>query len=76
MRVLGLFLVVCAFAAANAVPLTFNAATNHYGNPFDGACQSNEKNLTDIKGGENHITALIISTLPYTANTLISRIKT
>jgi hypothetical protein len=38
---------------ANTVLVDFIGATaaTHYGNPFDGACQSDEKNLTDITGG-------------------------
>lgn len=42
------FLVGLAIAHASPV---FTSAT-HYGNPYDGACLSGEKNITDLKGGD------------------------
>jgi hypothetical protein len=40
-----------ATSAALDLPLSSGAAATHYGNPFDGPCQSDEKNLTF---GDNH----------------------
>jgi len=50
MTSLNLLLASCILSVALSAP-TF-LASSHYGNPYDGSCQSGEKNITDLHGGD------------------------